>query len=86
MVHILQDDWLYLGFYALHTRGTVVIDSTEVHELVIFTSRFTALKGGDMKIFYYWLFLNLGLGTVHIIVWRFFAQQVSAENEVSFHC
>ena len=36
-----------------------------------------------MKIFY-WLFLNLGLSTVHIF-WRFFAQRVPAENEVSFH-
>ena len=32
----------------------------------------------------YLLFLNLGLSTVHIIYWRFFAQQVSAENEVCF--
>ena len=32
------------------------------------------------------IFLNLGLSTVHIIFCRFFAQQVSAENEVSFHC
>ena len=40
-----------------------------------------------MKIFFllYWLFLNLGLSTAHLIFWRFFAQQVSAENEVSFH-
>ena len=25
------------------------------------------------------------LSTAHMIFWRFFAQQVSAENEVSFH-
>ena len=37
-----------------------------------------------MKIFY-WLFLNLGLSTVHIIFGRFFVQRVPAENEVSFH-
>ena len=37
-----------------------------------------------MKIFY-WLFLNLGLSTVHIIFWRFVVQRVPAENEVSFH-
>ena len=35
--------------------------------------------------FFYWLFLNLGLSTVHIIFWRFFVQRVPAENEVGFH-
>ena len=40
-----------------------------------------------MKNFYFsvWLILNLGLSTVYIIFCTFFAQQVSAENEVSFH-
>ena len=31
--------------------------------------------------FFYWLFLNLGLSTVHIIFWRFFAQQVFAKTK-----
>ena len=35
---------------------------------------------------FYLLLLNLGLSTVYIIFLRFFAQLVSAENEVYFHC
>ena len=28
----------------------------------------------------YWLFFNLGLSTVHINIWRYFAQRVSAKR------
>ena len=46
------------------------------------------LKGGwheKFLIFFYWLFLNLGSSYIHIIFGGFFAPQLSAENEVSFH-
>ena len=35
--------------------------------------------------FILWLFLNLELNIFQFIFWTFFAEQVSAENEVSFH-
>ena len=35
---------------------------------------------------FYWLFFNLGLSTVHVNIWRFFAQRVSAKMRVTLTC
>ena len=83
------------GLYFAHPSssyfavGSIKYDQVYFFALFGFVNVFTCIllhkREGDMKLFY-WLFLNLGLSTVHIIVWRFLAQQVSADNEVSFHC